>query len=119
MFERGTTILPNKKPILIEEVQQELQKVVGTIRERGIIGGSVESLKTNKARLEAILRELTNGKGIVTAAKVDDILDALDESKKSRLQSEFYLGLKKSTLYLITFVALGIGGYYYIKNRKK
>jgi hypothetical protein len=119
MFEKGTTLLPNKKPILIEEVQQELNKVVAMINERGLLGGSVEGLKTNKARLEALLLDLRNAKGVITGAKVDDVLDALDEAKKSRLQTEFYFGIKKSTLYLITFVALGVGAYFYMKNRKK
>lgn len=118
-FERGTTLMPNKKPMLIEEVQQELSKVNNEINEKGLLGGSVELLKKNKERLQSILADLTSMKGVVTSEKVDDILDAIDEAKKSRLQTEFYLGLRKSTIYLISFIAVGYGIYYFYKKRLK
>ena len=118
-FERGVTLTPNKKPMLIEEVQQELSKVNNEINQKGLIGGSVESLKKNKSRLEAILTDLMDMKGVVTSSKVDDILDALDEAKKSRLQTEFYLGIRKSTIYLISIIAITYGIYYFYKKRAK
>lgn len=118
-FERGTTLTPNKKPMLIEEVQQELSKVNIEINQKGILGGSVEPLKKNRDRLQAILTDLISMKGIVTASKVDDILDAIDEAKKSRLQTEFYFGIRKSTIYLISFIAVGFGIYYFYKKRLK
>jgi hypothetical protein len=118
-LERGITLTPNKKPFLIQEVQEELSKVNQEIKEKGIVGGSVDSLKESKSRLESILSDLTNMKGVVTASKGDDVLDAIDEAKKNRLQTEFYLGLRKSTIYLITFIAVGYGIYYFYKKGLK
>jgi hypothetical protein len=118
-LERGSILMPNQKPMLITEVQEELLKVNDAIRNKGIVGGSTDLLIETKKRLENILQELSNMKGVVTPSKVDDVLDAIDEAKKSRLQTDYYMGLRKSTLYLISFIAIGYGIYYFSKKYVK
>lgn len=118
-LERGSILMPNQKPMLITEVQEELLKVNDAIRNRSISGSSSELLAESKKRLETILQELSMMKGVVTPSKVDDVLDAIDEAKKNRLQTDYYVGLKKSALYLVYFIAIGYGIYYVSKKYAK
>jgi hypothetical protein len=54
---------------------------------------------------------------VITPQETDDILDLINSSKRSRLESEYYLGLKKSSLYLVSFIAIAFGVYFYTKKR--
>jgi hypothetical protein len=53
----------------------------------------------------------------VTPQETDDILDAIGNAKRSRLETQYYFGMKTSTLYLFAFIGIGVGVYFYMKKR--
>ena len=97
--ERGMTFTPDKKKMLLDEVQSEINKVNETIQfKKGVGGAAMQTLKDNRQKLQ-------------------DILNTLDESKRTRLESQYYFGMKKATFYLVLFAIIGAGAYYYYKKR--
>lgn len=118
MIEKGMFFTPDKKKMLTDEVQAELNKIKEAIRLKGMGGDSIEKLQSVSKKLQDILNLLNNKKGVITPQETDDILSAIDESKRSRLESEFYFGLKKSTFYLVIFAAIGVGAYIYFKKKQ-
>jgi hypothetical protein len=117
MIEKGMFFTPDKKKLLTDEVQSELNKLTEDIRNKGLGGNSANQLQQSKKKLQEIVNVLNSKKGVITPQETDDILTAIDESKRSRLESQFYLGLKKSTFYLVIFAALGVGAYIYLKKK--
>jgi hypothetical protein len=117
MIEKGMFFTPDKKKLLTDEVQGELNKLTEDIRNKGLGGNNANKLQQIKKKLQDILNMLNNKKGVITPQETDDILSAIDESKRSRLESQFYLGLKKSTFYLVIFAAIGVGAYIYLKKK--
>jgi hypothetical protein len=117
MIEKGMFFTPDKKKLLSDEVQAELNKLSEDIRNKGLGGDTTNKLQQIKKKLQDILNMLNNKKGVITPQETDDILSAIDESKRSRLESQFYLGLKKSTFYLVIFAAIGVGAYIYLKKK--
>jgi len=117
MIEKGMFFTPDKKKLLTDEVQGELNKLTEDIRNKGLGGNNANKLQQIKKKLQDILNMLNSKKGVITPQETDDILSAIDESKRSRLESQFYLGLKKSTFYLVIFAAIGVGAYIYLKKK--
>lgn len=108
---------PDKKKMLTDEVQAELNKLKEAIKVKGMGGESVQALQDARKKLQDILNLLNDKKGVITPQETDDILSAIDESKRSRLESQFYFGLKKTTFYLVIFAAIGVGAYIYLKKK--
>jgi len=106
----------DKKKLLTDEVQSELNKLTDDIRNKGLGGDSDNKLQQSKKKLQEIINLLNGKKGVITPQETDDILTAIDESKRLRLESQFYFGLKKSTFYLVIFAAVGVGTYIYLKK---
>lgn len=120
MIEKGMFFTPDKKKMLTDEVQSELTKLTEAIRiKKGLGGEALVSLQEIKKKLQGILDMLNNKKGVITPQETDDILNSIDESKRSRLESQFYFGLKKTTFYLVIFAAIGVGAYIYLKKQAK
>lgn len=114
-LERGKIFTPDKKKYLIDEVNRELKLVEEESRNRA----SSKILQEVKTELQAALGLLLDKKGVVTPQETDEILDLIGKSKRARFQSDFYLGMKRSTLYLLAFIAIGVGAYYYTKRRNQ
>lgn len=112
---RGRIFTPDKKKLLIDEIQRELGLLNDAIKSRG----ADKELSDIKADLEKNLNLLFDKKGIVTPQETDTILDLVASSKRARLQTDFYLGMRKSTFYLVAFLAIGVGIYFYNKQRAK
>lgn len=112
-LERGKIFTPDKKKYLIDEVSRELKLVEEESRNRA----SAKDLQQVKLELQAALKLLLDKKGVVTPQETDEILDLIGKAKRARFQSDYYLGLKRSTFYLLAFVALGVGVYIYTKKR--
>ena len=117
MIEKGRFFTPDKKKMLTDEVQAELNKLQEAIRLKGMGGESISLLQAAKKKLQDILNLLNDKKGVITPQETDDILTAIDESKRGRLESQFYFGLKKTTFYLVIFAAIGVGAYVYLKKK--
>ena len=116
--ERGMTFTPDKKKMLLDEVQSEINKVNETIQfKKGVGGAAMQTLKDNRQKLQDILKVLFDKKGVITPKETDDILNTLDESKRTRLESQYYFGMKKATFYLVLFAIIGAAAYYYYKKR--
>lgn len=116
--EKGMIFTPEKKKMLVDEVQDEINKVNETIQfKKGVGGAAMQTLKDNRQKLQDILKVLFDKKGVITPQETDDILTTLDASKRSRLESQYYFGMKKATFYLVLFAVLGAGAYYYYKKR--
>jgi hypothetical protein len=117
MIEKGMFFTLDKKKLLTDEVQSELNKLTEDIRNKGLGGDSDNKLQQSKKKLQEIINLLNGKKGVITPQETDDILTAIDESKRLRLESQFYFGLKKSTFYLVIFAAVGVGTYIYLKKK--
>lgn len=117
-IEKGMIFTPDKKKMLVDEVQMEINNLNETIQfKKGVGGTALQTLKDNRQKLQDILKVLFDKKGVITPQETDDILTALDTSKRKRLESQYYFGMKKATFYLVVFALLGAGAYYYYKKR--
>jgi hypothetical protein len=116
-IKQGSIFTPDKKKKLIDEIQRELLSVGDAIKEKGVKSNAGIKLNTIKLDLQKNLNILYDKKGVITPQETDDILDLINSSKRSRLESEYYLGLKKSSLYLVSFIAIAFGVYFYTKKR--
>ena len=112
-LERGRIFTPDKKKLLIDEVQRELSLIEAEIKRRP----SVDALKSVKTDLQTNLGVLIDKKGVITPQETDDILDLIGKAKRIRLETDYYFGIKRSTFYLIALVAVGVGIYFYTKKR--
>lgn len=112
MIQKGDILTPDKKYLLIDELRQELSKL-------GNFSITQDSGKTVniQTELKTLLEKLINKKGVVTPSETDEILDKIGQAKKARLGSEFSSSMKKAVVYLGIFTAVGIGIYFYMKNR--
>ena len=113
--ERGSIFTPDKKQSLIVEIERELTSLRSAIPQKS--GKLAETLKKIEADLKQQLSNLYDKKGVVTPQETDNILDLISSSKRNRLEADFVLGLRRSTVYLLAFLAVGIGAYVYYKKR--
>lgn len=118
MINKGMFFTPDKKKLLTDEIQSEINKVDQAIKLKlGVGGKATEALQESKKKLQSLLDLLFDKKGVITPQETDDILTAIDESKRNRLESQFYFGLKKTTFYMILLVGAGVGAYLYYKKK--
>jgi hypothetical protein len=113
--ERGSIFTPDKKKYLILEIERELSSLRSAIPEKS--GKLAETLQKIEADLKKQLSDLYDKKGVVTPQETDNILDLISSSKRSRLEAGYVFGLRRSTVYLLGFLAIGIGAYVYYKKR--
>lgn len=116
-IERGQIFTPEKKGALIQEVENEIVKLDEALRKKTLGTSALGLVKQNRDKLQTLLTLLFEKKGVVTPQETDDILEAIGDSKRSRLESQYYMGMKMSTIYLIAVVGVGVGIYYYMKKR--
>jgi tRNA A37 threonylcarbamoyladenosine dehydratase len=116
--DKGMIFTPDKKKMLTDEVEAEIKRLNETIQfKQGLGKSAMEELKNNRQKLQDILNVLFSKKGVVTPQETDDILNLIDTSKRSRLESQYYFGMKKATFYLVLFGAVAVGAYIYLKKR--
>lgn len=114
---QGTIFTPNKKKTLIDEIQQELSSLDVAIRDVSTKKSLSLKLTAIRGTLQQSLNVLYDKKGVVTPQETDNILELINNSKRSRLESDYYMGMSKTTFYLVAFVAIAFGVYFYTKNR--
>ena len=118
-IEKGQIFTPEKKGALIQEVEKEIVKLDETLRQKKLSASALQLVRESRNKLQTLLTLLFEKKGVVTPQETDDILDAIGTAKRSRLESQYYIGLKRSTIYLIAFLGIGACVYFYMKNREK
>jgi hypothetical protein len=116
-IEKGQIFTPEKKGALIQEVENEIVKLDETLRKKALGSSALNLVRENRNKLQTLLTLLFEKKGVVTPQETDDILDAIGNAKRSRLETQYYFGMKTSTLYLVAFIGIGVGVYFYIKKR--
>jgi hypothetical protein len=116
---QGKTLTPEKKSLLIDEVNKELISINDSLS----IGITNSSKKTEvvsfKNELQKELNNLFNRKGVITPEETDSTLNKIKESKKARLKSDFLSDIKNYSLIVGVFIAVGVGIYIYNKNKNK
>lgn len=118
-IEKGQYFTPDKKQSLINEVKSEITLVDNELRNNSFNEGANDAMREVRGKLQQVLNGLFDKKGVVTPQETDKILDILDDSKRNRLQKDFYKGMKRSTMVLVGFAVVAIGIYYYMKKSAK
>lgn len=118
MIERGTIFTPDKKSLLVNEVQDELNKLNSALR-NSFSDKMTDALVAIQKKLQTYFKELTTMNGVVTPNKTDEVLDTISLSKKTRLETNYFMGLQKSTLWLLLVLGISVGVYYNYKKGKK
>lgn len=114
---KNQALTPDKKSILIEELQQELKFIDESIKQKKYNQAIYVVLQQKKENLQKTLNRLFEKKGIVTPSETTKALDDIDASKRARLEKDYYFGLKKGTFFLLTFGIIGVASYMIIKNK--
>lgn len=115
----GQILTPDKKFMLADEIKQELDSLNKAIAVGGITAGQKQAAEASKAALQRLLNSILGKKGVITPDETDEALKKIDESKRARLQSDFYSSIKSYGTYILIAIAAGIGLYYYTKNKAK
>ncbi len=115
----GKTLTPEKKSILVDEINVELKNINDSLRKGGTTEAKKTAIQSSKDVLQGVLNDLFSRRGVITPEETNKAITAIKDSKKSRLQSDFYSGIKKSTIVLVGFIAVVVGVYYYTKNKAK
>jgi hypothetical protein len=115
----GRTLTPEKKGLLVDEVNKELKSINESLKKGGNNAGKQTSIVSFKDLLQEELNVLFDKKGVITPEETNRTLNAIRESKKARLQSDFFSGLKTYSTVIGVFIAVGIGIYIYTKNKSK
>lgn len=112
-LQRGSIFTPDKKVLLIEEIQNELNLVDTSVKRKG----RTKELMAIRESLQKSLNNLFDKKGVVTPQETDTILDLISNSKRIRLEGSYLMGMRRTTLYMVSFVAIIVGIYIYNKKR--
>lgn len=115
----GQILTPEKKSLLVDEINQELNSVNQALKKGGAKLANSSLVQTSKNVLQSILNDLFSKKGVITPDETNKALEAINQSKKARLQSDFYSSIKTSTIILVGLVGVAIGIYFYTKNKSK
>ena len=114
---KGQVETPEKKAVLMEQIKAEIDNVSTQIKEGKYGDAVVKVLDQNQKSLQKLLNNLLMKKGVVTPSETDDALNLINKAKKSRLQDDYYMGIKKSTIILFSLIALG-GAFYFYKYKR-
>lgn len=115
--EKDKAITPDKKNVLIGQVELEIENLNKAIREGGLSSGVLETVKTNREMLQGILNKLFEKRGVVTPQETNSALNSIENAKKSRLQSDFKRNLKRIAIFGSLALALYVGYKVYTKSK--
>jgi hypothetical protein len=114
---KGQVVTPEKKAVLMEQIKAEINNVSSQIKEGKYGDAVVKVLDQNQKSLQKLLNNLLMKKGVVTPSETDDALNLINTAKKNRLQEDYVMGVKKSTIVLFSLIALG-GAIYWYKYKR-
>jgi hypothetical protein len=117
-IKKGQILTPDKKGILIKQVQDELDSVSTAINEGKYGEAALGLLNKNQQKIQDLINNLFAKKGVVTPQETNNALDILNTSKKSRLQDDYTMGMKRGTFYLLSFGIAAVAIYLIVKKSK-
>ncbi len=117
-IKKDQILTPDKKDLLIKQIQSELDSVSAAINEGKYGEAALGLLNKNQQKIQDLLNNLFAKKGIVTPQEANNALDILNTSKKNRLQEDYVMGMKRGTFYLVSFGIIIIATYLIVKKNK-
>lgn len=117
-LEKDAILTPEKKNILIGEVQLEIENINKTIQSGQASSELLKIVRANKDSLQGVLNKLFEKRGVITPQETNATLSAIESSKKDRLQSDFKRGMKRIVILASALLVIGIGYTYFIKSKK-
>lgn len=118
-LKENQALTPDKKQILVDEIQQELSLVSDAIKEKKYSEGAYLILQKNKEKLQNTLNKVLAKRGIITPSETSKALQEIDAAKRARLEKDFVFGLRKGTFFIASIAIIGIAAYMIIKNKNK
>ena len=116
--QRDQVLTPDKASVLDSQVKQELSNVNNSLQTSNYPMGVYNIIQDSAKNLQDSLNGLLTKKGIITPNETNGVLDAIDASKKARLQQDYTSGIKNTTLYVGIFAA-AVAAYFIIKKIRK
>jgi glutamyl/glutaminyl-tRNA synthetase len=113
----NTALTPDKKQVLIDEIQREISQVSDAIKNKEYGSAALTIIQSRQVELQNLLNRFLERKGIITPKETTNTLNAINESKKARLQKDFTKGISNTTLIGIGIVVLGVAAYLYLKKK--
>jgi hypothetical protein len=115
----GKAITPEKKPLLVDEINKELNNINEVLKKGSTGEAKKAAIVSYKNILQNELTALLNRRGVITPDETNNTLNKIKESKKARLQSDFYSSIKTYSTIIGIFIVVGVGIYIYTKNKSK
>ncbi len=116
-IEKNTALTPEKKSILIGQVELEIENLNKALRDGGLPFGVLEAVKSNRDSLQNMLNRLFEKKGVVTPQETSSTLNALEKSKADRLQSDMKRNVQRILIFGTVLVVLWVGYKMYTKSK--
>lgn len=118
-LKENQALTPEKKQILVDEIQRELFLISSAIKEKKYSEGAYLILQKSKDDLQSTLNKVLAKKGIITPSETSQALQKIDQAKRARLEKDFVFGLRKGTFFILSVAVIGVASYLIIKNRNK
>lgn len=118
-LKQNQALTPEKKQILVDEIQQELSLVTTAIKEKRYNEPAYLLLQQSKDRLQNTLNKILEKKGIITPNETTKALQDIDEAKRARLEKDFIFGLRKGTFFILAIGIISVAAFMIVKNKKK
>jgi len=118
-IEKDKALTPDKKQILIGQVELEIENINKAIRQGGLPSGVLEAVKANRDSLQGVLNRLFEKKGVITPQETNKTIFSLDKSKNDRLQIDFQRNMKRVAIFVGLLLALVIGYTLYTKSKNR
>jgi hypothetical protein len=115
--EKDKALTPEKKNLLVGQIELEIENINKAIREGGLDTGVLEAVKANKIKLQNVLNRLFEKRGVITPQETNNALNAIEDAKKSRLQSDLKRNLKRIAVFGSLALALYVGYKVYTKSK--
>jgi hypothetical protein len=111
-------LTPEKKQELVDSLQNELLQISKAVKEKKYGTAIFGVIQQKQVELQTMLNKFLEKKGIITPSETNAALDVLNNSKRARLEEDYFRGIKKSTWFLVGLGVIGIGAYFLIKKNK-
>lgn len=115
---KGQILTPDKKDTLVSQIKAELESVQESINQGKYGEAALGVLQKNQMKLQNLVNGLLAKKGVITPDETDNTIDILAQSKRDRLQSDYTMGLKRGTFYLLAFGIAAVATYLIVKKLK-
>jgi hypothetical protein len=116
-IKENTALTPDKKQVLIDEIQNEIKNVSDAIKSKQYGGAAISIIQSKQIELQNLLNKFLEKKGIITPNETTNTLSLLDNSKKARLQTDYVKSISNTTWIAVGLLVFGIGAYIYLKKK--